>query len=363
MAVAGAGSDFPSQLAGRCVWTRLVGMLDRWGIPPDARRAPHSRFECVSNALHNPIHSPKDPVMSDILRPKVSAGASNNFFASRGLPLGIQLFMLGKAAATDLVGTMTHLASIGYRAVELPGHKLGDAKRSRAAADAAGISITSVHIHPRQIGESMSVELDAGQIAAEVQALGATDVTVPFPLLPPYKPEPGEGMVAGWRRAFAAAGDDHWKRTADFFNQKGEALQRHGVHLNYHNHNFEFKTFGGTMTGWELLVANTDPEQVSFEVDIGWVAAAGLDPVEFLRRHAGRLRQMHVKDLKATTPANFQLEIESTEVGGGRLQWAEILPEAYAAGVRQFFVEQEPPFEMDRFDAAAKSYAYLAHQI
>lgn len=293
----------------------------------------------------------------------MTAAIRKGFFASKELPLGIQLFMLGDAVATDLARTLYRVAHMGYRTVELPGHRLGDAQRTRAAADAAGLSITSVHIHPRQLGENMSIALEPSEIAAEVHALGATDVTLPFPLLPPYKQQPGENMVATWRRAFAAAGDAHWERTAEFFNKKGEALRRLGVHLNYHNHNFEFKTFGGTITGWELLVANTDPKNVSFEVDIGWVAAAGLDPVAFLRRHAGRLRQMHVKDLKDSSPANFQLEIESTEVGSGRLPWAQLLPEAYAAGVRQFYVEQEPPFDIDRFDAAAKSYEYLAGQV
>jgi sugar phosphate isomerase/epimerase len=116
----------------------------------------------------------------------------------------------------------------------------------------------------------------------------------------------------------------------------------------------------GKGTGWDVLQAETDPTMVHFEVDLGWVSAAGLDPVEFLHRTKGRVRWIHVKDLKASTAANTALQMDPTEVGSGRMDWKSILPAAKAAGVQHFYVEQEPPFTMPRIDAAAKSFAYLA---
>ena len=160
-------------------------------------------------------------------------------------------------------------------------------------------------------------------------------------------------------RAFAEAGVDIWKRTAALLNERGAALKPLGIDFGYHNHNLEFAPVGGT-TGWDIITRETDPALVHFEVDIGWLAAAGLDPVAFLRRHSGRVRWLHIKDLKADSVANFGLSMHPTEIGSGKQDWAKILPAAHRAGVQHYYVEQEPPFAIPRMEAAARSYAFLA---
>lgn len=291
--------------------------------------------------------------------------AAAGFFASRSQPLGLQLYTLGDAWRTDLEGTLARVAAIGYRTVEIPGLQPGTAGAIRAAADKAGLLVTSVHAAARSPGGTdLTLEADPARLAAELRALGASDLVMPMPLTPStFKPAQGENAAAAWVRSFAEAGADHWKRQADMLNARGRSLTREGVHLNYHNHNLEFAPLADGATGWDVLVANTDPKLVSFEVDIGWVSAAGIDPVSFLQRHAGRVRQVHVKDVLPTTQANFKFSMESTEVGDGRIDWKAVLPAAYAAGVRQFYVEQEPPFRMDRFEAVAKSFAYLTKEV
>jgi len=68
---------------------------------------------------------------------------------------------------------------------------------------------------------------------------------------------------------------------------------------------------------------------------------------------------VHVKDVKATTKPNFAFQMDPTEVGSGSIDWKKLLPAAYAAGVRDFFVEQEAPFEKPRIEAARISCEYL----
>lgn len=289
--------------------------------------------------------------------------ARKGFFAERGLPLGLQLYMLGDASRTDLEGTLKRVAAIGYKTVELPGLRPGDAARVKAASDKAGLSISSVHVLTQPRGEEISLALEPSKLAAELRTLGATEVVVPFPLFPAVKPEPGEDLWQALLRALASAGADHWKRTAAFLNKHGELLRREGLNLSYHNHNLEFAPVGAGVSGWDILVAETDPKLISFEVDVGWVAAGGIDPVAFLKRHAGRVRLMHVKDILPSTKPNFTGSMDPTEVGSGIIAWKELLPVAHDAGVRHFYVEQEPPFRIDRFDAAARSYAYLANEV
>jgi sugar phosphate isomerase/epimerase len=136
-------------------------------------------------------------------------------------------------------------------------------------------------------------------------------------------------------------------------------LKSEGLRVAYHNHNVELSPGPEGKSGLEILLQNTDRDLVSFEMDAGWVAAAGLDPVEVLRRHPGRFELMHVKDIKATTKPNFALQQDPAEVGSGSMNWPRILPAAYAAGVRRFFVEQEPPFTRERLESIGISFSYL----
>ena len=190
--------------------------------------------------------------------------------------------------------------------------------------------------------------------------LGITQAVVPiFPFPLDARPAAGEDFMQLLGRIGREMGVDGWKRTADLLNKSGETLKKEGIKLGYHNHNVEFAPVGNT-TGWDVLIAQTDPKLVNLELDVGWVAAAGIDPIAEVRRLKGRVALMHVKDIKATTKPNFVLRQDPTEVGSGMIDWKKLLPAAYAAGVRKFYIEQEPPFTMDRFDAVAKSRAYLS---
>jgi sugar phosphate isomerase/epimerase len=115
----------------------------------------------------------------------------------------------------------------------------------------------------------------------------------------------------------------------------------------------------GATTGLEILLAETDPKLVTFEMDVGWVAAAGHDPVALLAKHKGRFTLMHLKDIKPSTAANFALKMDPADVGSGKLDWKRLLSAAYAEGVRNFYLEQEPPFTRPRIEAAKIGFDYL----
>lgn len=213
------------------------------------------------------------------------------------------------------------------------------------------------------MGQKLGLSLlsEPQRIADSLGVLGARYAVLPIVPLQPQdmRPQAGERPADMLRRVTTAGGEDLWKRTAALLNEKAAALQPFGVELAYHNHNLEFAPVGQT-TGWEILAREADPRLVRFEVDLGWVVAAGLEPVAFLDRIRGRVSQVHVKDLKPGSPKNYAIQAECTEVGAGRLDWAKILPAAYAAGARHFYVEQEPPFAIPRLESARRSYDFLA---
>lgn len=287
------------------------------------------------------------------------AARARGFFKGHGLALGVQLYTVSQAARADLDGTLAKLARIGYRAVELAGFIGRTPTELREAARRAGLTITSCHISAQPMGD-ISLSDDLPKLAADLHLLGLDRVVMPMFALPANVRafRPGEDFIAYIVQATAAFTADDWKRNAAFLNEKNALLRREGIALGYHNHNLEFAPIGDT-TGFDILLAETSPD-IFVEMDAGWVMAAGVDPVALLGRYPGRFRMMHVKDIKASTVPNFAFHQDPTEVGHGIIPWQRLLAAAYKAGVRDFFVEQEPPFTKDRFAALKISQRYLA---
>lgn len=284
------------------------------------------------------------------------------FFASHDLPIGLQLYTLGEAPYHDLDGTLQAVAKIGYRTVEGVGFMKRTATELRAALDRAGLSCPSTHV-PLQADGSGGPSLagDLGPLAADMHRLGVEYVIVPIFAVPRRfgVARKGEDGLAFLSRAGKEMAADDWRRLAAQLNDKGAALKREGLKLGYHNHNVEF-TRHGSKTALDLLLGNTEPGLVWFEMDVGWVAAGGADPIPLLRAHPHRFRLMHVKDLKPSTVPNSAFRMDPAVVGSGSLDWRAILPVGYEAGVRYYYVEQEPPFAEPRLEAARADYDYLA---
>ena len=283
------------------------------------------------------------------------------FFSRNELPVGLQLYTLGDLTRTDLDGTLQQVAQIGYRTVETASYMGQTPEQLRAKLDAVGLACASAHVGMREgTPEEPGLLGDLSKLSDQMKTIGASHVVCPI-LSPPsditVEPKPDEGFRV-LTRIVAQMTEDHWKRLAEQLNTIGGALKSNGISFGYHNHNTEFVTVGGR-TGLDILLTETDPQLVTFELDVGWVAAAGADPAEIFDRYPGRFELMHVKDVKASTTPNVDLRMDPTEVGSGRLDWATILPAAYRAGVRNFFVEQEPPFTMSRLEAVRTSFRYL----
>ena len=291
-----------------------------------------------------------------------ASAKGRGFFAGHDLPVGLQLYTLGEAPYRNLDGTLQTLARIGYRTVESVGLMKRTAAEFNAALDRAGLSCPSAHV-PLQAdpGGGPTLAGDVGRLAADMHRVGVKYVVVPiFPVPRGFGgPRQGEDGLQFLSRAGRQMTADDWRRMAAQLNEKGAALKREGLKLAYHNHNVEFAKHG-SKTAYELLLANTDPDLVWFEMDVGWVAAAGVDPIHLLRAHRHRFRLMHVNDLKASTVPNNTFRMDPADVGSGTLDWKRILPVGYEVGVRCYYVEQEPPFAGPRMDAARADYEYLA---
>ena len=121
---------------------------------------------------------------------------------------------------------------------------------------------------------------------------------------------------------------------------------RHGIKFFYHTHGFEFQPHGsGTL--FDLLMTETKPEFVNYEMDVFWVVHGGQDPVSLFEKYGKRFALVHLKDMKKGTPTG--LLTGSTDVtndvtiGTGLIDYRRILPAAQKAGVKWYFIEDESP--------------------
>jgi sugar phosphate isomerase/epimerase len=136
--------------------------------------------------------------------------------------------------------------------------------------------------------------------------------------------------------------DDAKKAVADF-NREGKILKDNGITLCYHDHGYEFGTYGdGTLL--DYIIQNTNPEYVSFEMDIMWTFHGGGDPAKLLYKYPNRWKMLHLKDIRKGI-ANDLTGGTSTNndvaLGTGQLNIPEILKAAKAVGVQHYFIEDE----------------------
>jgi sugar phosphate isomerase/epimerase len=139
---------------------------------------------------------------------------------------------------------------------------------------------------------------------------------------------------------------DYYKFLAERLNKGGELSKAAGLTTAYHNHNFEFVKLGNTC-GYEILLKNTDPKLVKFEMDLYWVTYAEEKPAEWFAKYPGRFPMWHIKDMEKETAG--KPKGQTCEVGKGIIDWKSIFAKQSLAGLEYAFVEQEqyrhPVFE------------------
>ncbi len=253
-------------------------------------------------------------------------------------PLGVELYTVRDDLGDRAEETLRRIAEIGY--VELE-HQWADVKTMLPLLKSVGLRPISLAIDTALVTDAdRAVSLD--ETAAEAREAGADYFM--FPALP----EEMRGDL------------DAYRRFADQFNQAGEIAMKHDVLLCYHNHAFEFEPMGGS-TPFDVMVERFDPTVAAFEIDVFWVTVAGHDPVEVIRQLDGRAPLLHLKDLAAGAEVRYNQDVPRDlfmEVGAGIVDFAAVLRQASASGVRHLFVEQDHT-PADQVDSLRQSYDYL----
>lgn len=279
--------------------------------------------------------------------------------------IGVQLFSIPKLLENDFAGTMKLLAKIGYKEVEFygpyPFSTKEDVERWKAVTPSLVFSGSGYYGHTAQEAKqiladnglsspSMHVGLATlknamGQLAEAAHVLDTTYVILPSAKTPPNL--------------------DGYKQQAEDFNSIGAEAAKYGLRFAYHNHGNGLKEIEGKIP-LDVVMEYTDPKLVYFQMDIYWTTAGGIDPAEYLDKHAGRYRLMHLKDM--TKKVHFsgdggdskqwiELFPYMTDAGSGVLDLKNILSHAQKSGVDHFIVEHDQAPHPK--DALEKGYWFL----
>ena len=187
--------------------------------------------------------------------------------------VNLQLYSFGFDCPLSLLEKIKAAGEMGYSGVEFArGYEEIPVEEVQKALDEAGVKAVSAHVAFNFMEQDL-----------------------------PYLAKLGVKYVACPMAAFNTI--EEAKETAEDLNKFGQLAKQYGITIGYHNHTGEFYQVDGKYL-MDVLVENTDPETVAFEIDCGWASAAGIDPVAYIQQHAGRIAAIHIKENGAVIGAD-----------------------------------------------------------
>lgn len=256
--------------------------------------------------------------------------------SSASKEIGLQIYSLGQELYKDVAGGLKKLKNDGYTYLELAGYRdskinsveMADFKKM---CDDAGLRIVSTHVNPPAREYSVNNKqqiLDFWKKAADDHAKIGVKLLI----------QPGQPSTRSVEEI---------SFVGEIFNEAGKIAKAAGLSFGYHNHDMEFarvvpggkemvfgrRSFGrerpeGLEIVYDCLLRNTDPSLVFFEMDVYWTVMGQQDPVEYMKNYPDRITVLHIKDREVLGQS-------------GMMNFEQIFKQAYANGIKEYFVELE----------------------
>ncbi len=235
--------------------------------------------------------------------------------------IGLQLYTLRDNLAADFEGTIRQAAALGYQGVEFAGYYNRSAEDVRALLDELGLTAIGSHVGLQQLTDDLQGQIDY------IKTIG------------------GKLLICPSLPMEARESEEAWRSTYAQLQAIGEEVRRQGLTFAYHNHAFEFEMQVDGEFAFDAMYSATTPEAVQIELDVCWVQFAGEDPLAYIRKYAGRVPTLHLKDFTKDAEGN----IVTLELGQGDVALLDVIREAEEAGINWLIVEQDrcqnPPLE------------------
>lgn len=238
--------------------------------------------------------------------------------------VALQLYTVRNEVEADYPGTLKQVAAMGYPAVQAGPTKKYKAKAVRKMMDDLGLASAGVHVGIEQLQDEFGATVDM------------------------IKDMRDEWAIVAWMPEERRRTAEDWRRTARQMTGIGARLLDAGIRLAYHNHSFEFYTFGGQY-GYDIFFGAVDPDLVHNEIDTYWVRHGNEDPVAYLKKYAGHIQIVHFKDMGKGPDRPM------VPVGEGILDWPAIITACKKGRTRWMCVEQDTCDPLTPLEAARVS--------
>jgi len=236
-------------------------------------------------------------------------------------PIGIEAYTYRNSFPINIAATLDTIKSLGITEMEGPNPKNVSPEDFKKMLAERGIKMTSIG-------------LDYGAIAKD-----------PEDAVKQAKFWGVKYVMVAWIPHGSTFTIDDAKKAVDDFDRAGKVLHDNGITLCYHAHGYEFGPYeNGTL--FDYLAKNTNPEYLSFEMDIMWAFHGGADPAKLLYKYKDRWKLMHLKDIRkgiANDLTGGTSQLNDVALGTGQLNIPEILKAAKAVGIKHYYIEDESP--------------------
>jgi hypothetical protein len=254
-----------------------------------------------------------------------------NIFAAvkKGELTGIQLYSVRTDMKADPLGTLKQLSDMGYRHVEHANY---------ANRKFYGWSVSEF----RKILNGFGMSMPSGHTVLDAKHWDASkkDFTNEWKYTVEDAAAMGQSFVISpWLEESKRKSMGDLKSFMEIFNRSGELCKKFGMKFGYHNHDFEFSEKVEGKVLFDIILAETDPNLVMQQLDIGNMLNGGAKALDVMKQYPGRFESMHVKDeIKATEGHE---PFESTILGKGVVPIKSIIDLGRASGTKHFIIEQE----------------------
>lgn len=246
---------------------------------------------------------------------------------------GLILYTVRGEMSKDPLSTLDRVAETGYNWLEAADYSEGlfygmNPAVFKREVESRGMELVSSH-----------VGIDEDNIDQVVDS--ASEAGLKYLVLP--------SLPSRWNSSL-----DGFRKASDFLNMAGEKCNSNGIKLAFHNHKIEFMPLEG-QTPYHILLDNTEPELVTFQLDIAWIRGGGKDPAEYFKNYPGRFELWHIKDL--TTDGS------DATLGEGTIDFKPVFDLKDVAGMKYFFIEQDRCLTHTELESIDISRKYLLENI
>jgi len=273
--------------------------------------APQLLSSCITHVTHVHTHTHTHTHTHNV---DVAASTVSDAKASKYL--GLQLYSLRDMAGSEGIEKVLQVsAKLGYNSLETANYNDGkfygkDPAELKKMVEDLGMKLTSSHIN-RNMSDDRNADLAWWNRAVEAHSAAGMKY-----MIIPSGPFRGDVSL------------DTVKRYCDFYNDLALITAGASMQFGYHNHDFEFTSKIDGAPVYDLLLANTSPDHVLFQLDVYWIKRGGYEPVDYMQKHPKRYKVLHIKDGTAIGAQNT-------------VSYKAVFDQAYAIGVKDWYVEVE----------------------